>query len=382
MEEQGNVAVEYVRDLQKLRERYRDEGIREVQELFKRRDRKPPAEFHDSSFLYMRSYDADVGVRPFSNIVHWHSPDITLSPVSSVGAYTTSLAAGETYLIRCWLRNRGDLAVPSAKVELFLTDPSLGFDTRFATRLTNLGNVPSAWVGSVASAAADFLYTVPPTEAGHKCLFARAFSFSPLELPIDDFQLDPRLDRHVAQQNLNIVGQSQAYSFHWVHAPNAHFAIELQPLQPEELLALRHPVLADVKPAAEFPRRGWGRLTGIEVKEAATGDFAVREASEGITVETADREGLDLDAQRELQRAVRETLRAIQAGQTRMSAHRELFASFRKMNAQARRSTFTMTIPDLGLGPEEAVGVEMRALDMNVEPAEAAGGITLIVVGR
>jgi hypothetical protein len=380
MEDQENAAAEYVRDLQALRRRYLDEGRNELQALFKRRDRKPPEEFHDSSFLYMRSYDADVGVRPFSNIVHWHSPDITLSPVTAVGAYTTSLVAGETYLIRCWLRNRGDLAVPSAKVELFLTDPTLGFDTRFATNLT-LGNVPSAWVGSGASAAAEFLYTVPPTESGHKCLFSRTFSFSPLELPVDDFALDPRLDRHVAQQNLNIVGQAQAYSFHWIHAPNARQRIELQALEPEALLALRHPVLADVKPAAEFPRRGWGRLAGIELTQGGTRDLAVEQASEGINVASTDMEGLDLDAQRELNTAVRETLLAVYAGRTRMSDHRDLFARFREMNAQARRSTFAMRIPDLGLGAGEAVGVDLRSVDENADPPEAAGGITLIIVG-
>ena len=380
MGDQENAAAEYVRALQALRRRYLDEGRNELQALFKRRDRKPPEEFHDSSFLYMRSYDADVGVRPFSNIVHWHSPDITLSPVTAVGAYTTSLVAGETYLIRCSLRNRGDLAVPSAKVELFLTDPTLGFDTRFATNLT-LGNVPTAWVGSGASAAAEFLHTVPPTESGHKCLFARAFSFSPLELPIDDFALDPRLDRHVAQQNLNILGQAQAYSFHWVHAPNARQRIELQALEPEALLALRHPVLADVKPAAEFPRRGWGRLAAIELTEGGTRDLAVVPASEGISVASTDREGLDLDAQRELNAAVRETLNAVYAGRTRMSDHRDLFAKFREMNAQARRSTFAMRIPDLGLGAQEAVGIDLRSVDENADPPEAAGGITLIVVG-
>jgi hypothetical protein len=380
MEDKENAAAEYVRDLQALRRRYLDEGRNELEALFKRRDRKPPEEFHDSSFLYMRSYDADAGVRPFSNIVHWHSPEITLSPITAVGAYTTSLIAGETYVIRCWLRNRGDLAVPSAKVELFLTDPTLGFDTRFATNLT-LGNVPSAWVGSGASAAADFLYTVPPTEAGHKCLFARAFSFSPLELPVDDFALDPRLDRHVAQQNLNIVGQAQAYSFHLVHAPNARLRIELQALEPEALLALRHPVLADVKPAAEFPHRGWGRLAGIELTEGGTRDLAVEQASEGLSVASTDREGLDLDAQRELKAAVRETLQAVYAGRTRVSDHRDLFAKFREMNAQARRSTFAMRIPDLGLSAGEAVGVDLRSVESG-DPPEAAGGITLIIVGN
>lgn len=378
MNETENPAAQYVRELQKLRQRYRDEALDEIQRQFKRRDRKPPEPFHDSSFLYLRSYDADLGVRPFSNIVHWHSPDVTLSPVTSVGAYTTTLVAGETYVVRCLLRNRGDLAVPSAKVELFLTDPSLGFDTRFATNLT-LGRVPSAWVPSGASAAAEFLYTVPPTEAGHKCLFARAFSFSPLELPVDDFALDPRLDRHVAQQNLNIVGQAQAYSFQWIHAPNARFRIELQPLEPQALLALRHPVLGDVRPATEFPRRGWGEMAQIGVKEAS-GDLRVELGLDGVRVEAAG-DGLDLDAQRELGAAVREALRSVHAGRSRMSDHRDLLAKFRAMNAEARRSTFAMRIPDVGLREGEAVGVELRAIDDNAEPAEAAGGITLVVVG-
>lgn len=382
MEESATKTTEqYVRELQALRRRYRDEALPELQAFFKRHDRKPPEEFHDSSFLYIRSYDADVGVRPFSNIVFWHSPDLTLSPVTSVNAYTTTLVAGETYVVRCALRNRGDLGVPSAKVELFLTDPTLGFDTRYATNLT-LGNVPSAWVGAGASAAVEFLYTVPPTESGHRCLFARTFAFSPLELPIDDFQLDPRLDRHVAQQNLDIVGQAQAYSFQWIHAPNAHHVFELRPLEPEALLALRHPVLADVKPVAEFPRRGWGELTKIELAKPGVEDLRVTESGEGVRVESRDREGLDLDAQRELGAAVRETLRAVYAGTTTVAEHRDLFAKFRAMNAEARRSTFTMHLPDLGLEAGEAVGVELRAVDANVEPAEAVGGITLVIVAE
>jgi hypothetical protein len=94
-----------------------------------------------------------------------------------------------------------------------------------------------------------------------------------------------------------------------------------------------------------------------------------------------DMEGLDLDAQRELNTAVRETLLAVYAGRTRMSDHRDLFARFREMNAQARRSTFAMRIPDLGLGAGEAVGVDLRSVDENADPPEAAGGITLIIVG-
>jgi hypothetical protein len=72
---------------------------------------------------------------------------------------------------------------------------------------------------------------------------------------------------------------------------------------------------------------------------------------------------------------VKETLQAVYAGRTRLGDHRDLFAKFREMNAQARRSTFTMTIPDLGLREGQAVALEVRAIDTNVEPPETTGGI-------
>lgn len=376
------VAAEYLRSLLKQRdERSNPDAIAELHRLFKRRDRKPPEEFHDSSFLYMRSYDADLGVRPFSNIVFWHSPDVTLSPITSVGAYTTTLNAGDTYAIRCTLRNRGDIGVPSAKVELFLTDPTLGFDTRVATNLT-LGRVPSAWVGSGMNAAVEFAYTVPPTEAGHKCLFARTFSFSPLDLPIDDFKLDPLIDRHIAQQNLNIVGQAQKYSFGMMHAPNARLRIDLRALEPEELLRLRHPVLADVELARELPRRGWGRLSRLELETPGGGDVAVRQTPDGLSVDARDPDGMNERTQRELNTSVREVLRAVQARKTRTAEHRELFARFRKMNREQRRSTFTMTVPDIGLRPKQAMGLEITGVTEYTDPPEVFGGITLVIVGE
>lgn len=379
MPDPEHIAAEYIRGLRNRRESYR-KGHPELQAYFKRHDRKPPREFHNSSYLYIRSYDSDLGVRPFSGTDHWRSPDLSLSPVTGVGPYTTSLVAGETYVIRCSLRNRGDIAVSSAKVELFLTDPTLGFDTRFATNLT-IGNVPSAWVGSSASAVAEFAYTVPPSESGHKCLFARTFSFAPLELPIDDFQLDPRFDRHVAQQNLNIVGQGQSFSFSWIHPPNARHRIELGTLTPGAMLALRHPVLADVKPALDYPRNGWGRLAMIRIKDRKSVGITLRESREGVSVKSMDRDGYGLDKQRELTTAAREVLRSTQAGETRMADHRDIFDKFRAMNVQIRRSTFTMTIPDLGLPRGQGVGLDIRSIDENLEPPEIVGGITLIIMG-
>lgn len=376
-----NPLSDYLRELLDLRGRYREEAVGEVQVMFRREDREPPEEFTDSSFLYIRSYDADLGVRPFSGVPHWRSPDIVLSPLTSPSAYTTTLNAGDSYVIRTTLRNRGDLAVPSAKVELFLTDPTLGFDARFATNLS-LGAVPSAWVASGASAAADFVYNVPPSEAGHKCLFARTFSFSPLDLPIDDHKLDPRIDRHVAQQNLNIVGQAQAYSFWLVHPPNARMRIELRPLEPDELFSLRHPLLADFRPAVEFPRRGWGRMAGLDLRETGVGDVRLSPTGEGAAFTASDREGLDLGSQREINTAVWDAVRLANVGETRLADHRELIARFRDMNAQARRSLFGMTVPDIGLRAGQAVGLDITAVDENFGDGEVVGGITVVIVGE
>lgn len=338
----SGTAHEYLQELQRRRQAY-EQATDVLQKEFKRRDRRPPQHFRDSSFLYIRSYDADQGVRPFSNIVHWRSPDLVLSPVTSVGAYTTTLNAGETYLVRCALRNRGDLAVPSAKVELFLTDPTLGFDTRFATNLT-LGKVPSAWIGSMASAVAEFPWMVPPSEAGHKCLFGRVFSFSPLERPIDPYALDPRIDRHVAQQNLNIVGQAQSFSFKLVHAPVSRTRIKLRPMSPEGLLGLRHPVLADVRPSQRIPEGGWGEMARIELTEPGAREVSMDTTSDGIFFESMDHDGSERDG--------------------------------------PRRSSFSMNVPDLGLERGEAIGLDITSIDENLEKPAVFGGITLVIVGE
>jgi len=275
----------------------------------------------------------------------WLSPDILISPLTNIGAYTTQLEAGETYIVRCILHNRGDLAVPSAKVELFLTDPSLGFDTRYAQNLT-LGNVPSTWVTPDGSAATEFRWTVSPSEAGHKCLFARAFSFSPEDLPVDDYALDPRVDRHVAQQNLNIVGQAQAFSFALIHAPVARLRIALRPLQRDEFLRLNHPVVADVTPFDDVPQRGWGRLAQIELDDRGEGEVFVEPTREGVQVIAKGREG--------------------EPGEKEPRPH---------------RSSFRMQVPDLGLQPGQAVGLEVTAVDEDDEKLGAFGGITLVIVG-
>jgi hypothetical protein len=384
MSENSQAANEYIRTLREMRESYQEFADKEVRPLYTnndQRDREPPGFFVDSSYLYVRSFDGDNGSRPFANQVYWKSPDIRISPVTDLSAYTRTLNAGETYNISCTVRNRGDMAVPSAKVEFWLTDPTLGFDTRFATHLS-LGNVPSTWVNSNTTAVVNFPYSVPPIESGHKCLFARVFSFSPLDIPVDNFALDPRMDRHVAQLNLNIIKQAEPLLFNWIHMPNADQIIEFVPMAPEELFALRHHVLADVAPFRDFPRQEWAFLTNVELVDSEVAEIEVSPENNSLFATTRDPEGIDLQSWRKIRSAVQEVLAAIDAGRTRMADHRDLFAEFREVNGQARRSSFQLHAPDLGLDEGQAVGVHIRSVDRTDQgEGEVLGGLTLLIVG-
>lgn len=386
MSENTQKANEFIRSLQEQRRAYQDYARDRVIPMFQdndqQRERKPPAHFVDSSYLFIRSYDGDAGARPFSGKVFWLSPDIAISPITNLAAYTETLTAGETYALTCAVRNRGDLAVPSAKVEFWLTDPSIGFDTRYASHLT-LGAVPATWVDAYGSNSVTFAWTVPPAESGHKCLFARVFSFSPLDLPVDDYHLDPTIDRHIAQQNLNIVAQGQPFMFNAIHPPNAEWAIEFVPLAPDALLALRHPVLADFAPSRDVPREGWTERTGIELSDSDARGVDMARENDRVFLFANDPEAADTGTLRELRLMVRDAMAEIAAGKARSADHRDLFAKFREVNGPARRSTFKMQAPELGLGPGQAAAVHIRAVDEGGLGAEdVLGGLTMLVVGR
>jgi hypothetical protein len=374
----SQIAKEYV--LQ-LRNRFDEtlNGIGALREEFRRNnyDRKPPEPFEDSSYLYVRSFDQDQGVRPFTGITFWNSPDITLSSKSNPTIVTTDLVAGRSYNIQVILRNRGDLAVPSAKVELFLTDPSIGFDTRFATRLTNLTNIPSAWVGSGASESVNFQYTVPSGEAGHKCLFARCFSFSPLDLPFDDFQLDPRLDRHVAQKNLSILAQGDSLEFLVFHLPTTKMKLRFEPLKAVDIFGLRHPILGEGKPFDDIPNQQWAEEVGLKIVDPESRAKINLNGNEADLV--ADQDGPNLDEQRRLYEAMRGLLARVAQGDAKLSENREMVKAFRAMSKHTIATRMRLKLPNLGLQKGQIAGVHLIGIDMGIGDRDPFGGVTLLI---
>lgn len=350
---------------------------RTLNPLFRERDRRTggPRDFIESSYLFLRACDADVGSRPAPCPVFWLSPDLRAAPVTDLGAHTTALEAGRTYRFTATVRNKGDLHVPACTVEFWLVTPSLGFDTRFATKL----GVASGRVMAYGATEIAIDYTVPPTVAGHRCLFARAFSFSPLDLPLDDYALDPRYDRHIAQRNLEIVAQASTLTLDWVHAWNARERVEIVPMTAAQVRALR---LEAASRLTILPGTRWRAVAGqaaVEVQPAEGARVRVEPLAGGIQLESVNPEGASLDAQAAMHKALLGVLREFETGRGDRRAHGTLLREYRAMRAQTTRSQLRLTLPGLDLARGQALPVHVQKRDLVT--GAVSGGVSLLVTG-
>jgi hypothetical protein len=369
-------AIEFVNELRKQHSKYTSEVPGKLSKVYGlNREKGRPDTFKDSSFLYIRSYDGDVGVRPFSGVTFWLSPDINISPISQLGDFTTELEAGKSYNIGTRLHNRGDLIVPFPKVEFFLTDPTLGFNTTVASYL-GVTQLP-AMLLPASNDEANFLYQVPSTEAGHKCLFARTYSFSPLDKPFDLNMLDPRLDRHIAQKNLNFVPQNTPYAFNVVHQPKASETIAFAPVSRDQVFAIQHPTLRNLKVSN---LRNAELLQKIKIE--LTGDTGANlSRSRGSwTLKAAGRKGPSLDQQSNLLKRTEAIVREVNNGKTTFASHKRELEAFREMNKAVVKTSLRITIPDFGLAKGAAAAFNI--INTNNLNGEIKGGITVVVIGR
>ena len=302
---------EYIAALRARAKESQAEAKRNLNPLFGDDDRgRPPRDFIESSFMFMRSCDADVGSRPMPCPVFWLSPDLSVAPLSNLGMPTNELTAGAPYRFTATVRNRGDLPVPSAKVEFYLTDPTLGFDTRVSTKL----GVAAGRVQAHGASQVSLDYTIPPAMSGHRCLFARVFSFSPRDLPIDDFALNPLIDRHVAQLNLNIVAQGSALAINWIHHRNAAELLEIIPMTAQVIRSLRVESITALRLAGA---KQWREVEGqlkIEFEAGEGPAIDARRTDRGFELLSEDRDAVSLERQAELTKRVQEALRALEAG--------------------------------------------------------------------
>lgn len=334
---------------------------------------RSPKDFIESSFLYIRSCIEDDGSRPISCSAFWLSPDLQVAPVSNLGMPTRTLMAGQTYRLACTVRNNGDLIVPSAKVEFFLSNPSLGFDTRYATKL----GVVDGWVNPYSATTVYLPYLVPPDLSGHRCLFARVFAFSPLDIPLDDYALSPIPDRHVAQLNLDFLRQGDSFNFNWIHLPNAHEQIELIPMQDQTLRALNHELAAgmEVTGRAKFTKARSRVRFELERQEGQA--IEARQVRGGFQLFSKDDAGFSLEKQANIREGLRDALVAIQKSRGAYNEFRALFREYRAMNKQALCTRMSLYLPDFSLKDNQAIPLNLIKRDLL--SGEVTGGISLIV---
>lgn len=335
------------------------------------KQRRPPRDFKDSSYLFIRSYEGDNGTRPGANVAYWRSPDLNVSPVSSLNSYTTELNVGTLYNIKCLVHNRGDLMVPSAKVEFYLVTPSLGFDTRFAKKL----GLTSTWVDCYGSAEVNIQYLIPPADAGHRCLFARVFSFSPLDIPVHDTLLNPIQDRHIGQKNLNIAAQQSQMQMNILHMPEAQLTVNFVPLGREAILALRHPSAVDFR-IVDYKQE----IPGFKLAFAERTMNAKLDYTNGAVHFSFNGKGkFSLEDQKRITAEMDRIRKLILSGEGKPSQFKKQWDEYRQMMLENRMTPLNLAIPHLGLQKGEMTGFDIVAT--NNLNGEVFGGITLLVIG-
>ncbi len=370
----------YIVELDERASTSQAEAGRTLNPLFRRRnDRKGgPRDFVASSYLYMRSCDADVGSRPAPCPAFWLSPDVWVTPLSNLGTSTRKLTAGSSYRLTATVRNRGDLMVPSAKVEFWLVNPSLGCDVRYSTRI----GVVDGRVQAYGAAQISLDFTVPPTLSGHRCLFARVFSFAPLDIPVDDHALDPVIDRHVAQLNLDIVAEASTLTLDWIHLRNAAERLEIIPMTAATLRALLR-VEAMTPLTLVSARRAKSVLGkfGIElVHPDERGPAIETERTEtGVELRSVDREAVSLERQAELMKQVQAAIASVERRGADTRKFKDLFKAYRAMTTQSVRTQVVLKVPEVGLKSGEALPVHVIRRD--IASGQIRGGIAIVIAG-
>jgi hypothetical protein len=330
-------------------------------------------EFVPSSFLYIRSIASDAGLRPLpNNTVFWISPDISIRPLSGVGSPTQTLQAGVAYQVEINLRNRGDVPVPNANVEIFLCDPTIGFDTRFARKL----GVGATWVPGIGSGSVRIPVVVPASEAGHKCMFARVYSFSPLDIPNHDTSLNPFHDRHVAQLNLNIVNVGAIVQFNIVHQANFQGQIQLEPALLQEIVSAGQERLARkrFKGLEEKPAEMLSRM-GMTLTVNGKSKVVLESTRAGLQISSKG-EGPSLERQRDFSERRRRVYAAASAGRETREELLKIHSMQRKLDLSQVQSSFQLIVPKLQNQDESVTAFHLSARDSF---GDVVGGFTLLV---
>lgn len=157
------------------------------------------------TYLYIKATDTDDGNRPLSaDTVFWLSPDVKLFDELGTRILSTDIKAGSKYTVQVTVSNGGDQDCHTCNTELYLADPLIGFGLGSSVPL---GSKTVSVLGHSTTSVA-FEYGASNDQIGHKCIFARVYSLTTNDYPMDWVNFLTAQDRHIGQQNLNIIRQN------------------------------------------------------------------------------------------------------------------------------------------------------------------------------
>jgi hypothetical protein len=365
-------ASDFIKTLRGKINSQRDTDPGRMNELYENDElgRNTPKAFVGSSYLYIRSYPRDTGIRPGVD-TSYASPDIIVRQTD--GSHASSklgwtLEPGKTYQLSCVVRNAGDLNVPSAKVEFYYLDKALGFDTRNAQLL----GVASAWIRPFGRATVTLNYTVPKkiTWEGfqgwhHFAFMVRVFSFSPLDIPVEDYSLNPRIDRHIAGISFVVLKQSKRDPFYYpmrvAHLPQGEERITITPVTKSAFNAMHHPIASEYKYVENRRLKKYLKAPELELKNKKHQLFRRKNS---FTFKSSDRSGLSIKEQKGIYKKLDRALK--NETKNRNTDPREInyiFKAYRAMRAKTVNTDFSLTIPYLGLRKREITAFDIINFD-------------------
>lgn len=202
---------EYLNRLKKMREEvlknFKNDEYNSVMMKEGNLDDNP---YNSSTFLYIRAFNGDDGNRPIPpGIIYCLSPDIEIYLNGAVVDTDNPLLPDTKYTIQVTVTNDGDLGCNICTVDVFLCEPSLGFSTKGG----QLIGITNTHIDAHSKTIVEFPFTTTKAMGGHRCMFARAYSLVSNDYPSDLVNFNTYADRHIGQQNLNIVKQGESFEF-------------------------------------------------------------------------------------------------------------------------------------------------------------------------
>lgn len=300
--------------------------------------------YNPNTFLYIRAYNGDKGTRPIPpGIVCWLSPDIELYSNGALVDTMNPLAPNTNYTVKVTVTNDGDLDCNVCTVDLYLCEPSLGFSTKGALKI----GIVNTRVSAHSTSTVEFPFTTTNEMSGHRCMFSRAYSLAAHDYPSDLINFNTAADRHIGQQNLNIVKQGETFNFHInrvLNIANQDFEIILKP----------NADLTNTK--IDIHKRFMLSTRAINTDKF---NFVKRDA---IHVIPNPKFRIPIIKR-----------------QPALPQIERIRAGVWKHKFESGINKMSMTVPNLGLKENEAVPMHLTAV--NPQTGEVIGGITILVIG-